>query len=423
MSKTTDEQKTRNQLIAHLASVRGVSREELVAMLERTLREAARRAVRNYQNVDAKIDERGGITCVAHLTVVEKVVDPSLEISLEMARTKFPDAQLGMDVAWDIEVKEFGRIASQLGRQVFTTNLQEAEKRHVVSQFTGREGQLFNGTVSRRDKNGVWVTIENTEALMPPKGCIPGEQYEVGDHVTVLLKSLNPDKGGAGLIVNRSSPEFVVRLFEREVSEIADGTVEIKGVAREPGYRTKIAVSSTQSKVDPVGACVGIRGARVRMIVSELGGEKVDIINWDPDIRIYAENALKPAKLAKVFVEEQEDEKILQVRVAEDQLSLSIGKKGQNARLAAKLLGWKINIERVTAEEPTQEETMEQKIQAAAGVLAEATGVPQETALLLVANGYHSVEGLREATVQELAEIDGVGQEMAEKIVSALAAK
>ena len=181
-------------------------------------------------------------------------------------------------------------------------------------------------------------------------------------------------------------------------------------------------MTSSQPKVDPVGACVGLRGARVRTIVSELGGEKVDIINWDPDIKVYAENALKPAKLAKVFIEEVDGERILQVRVTDDQLSLSIGKKGQNARLAAKLLGWKINIERIAPEEvPQEENSMEQMISQATGLLAQACGIDESIARILVVNGFHSVEGLKEASVEELAEIEGIGEETAAKIVAALA--
>ena len=422
MSKMTEEQKQRGQMIDYLAKQRGISRDELVAMLQRTVREAARKAVRNYLNVDVEIDDKNNITCFAKLTVVEKVVDPSLEIDVAMARTRFPDAKVGDEIAWKIETQDFGRIASQAARQILTMGLQDAEKRHVVSQFTGQEGQLLTGTISRRDKNGVWIDFGNSEGLMPPKAGIPGEQYEVGDHITVLLKTLNPDKPGASLYVTRSSADFVRRLFEREVSEIADGTVEIKGVAREPGYRTKIAVTSSQPKVDPVGACVGLRGARVRTIVSELGGEKVDIINWDPDIKVYAENALKPAKLAKVFIEEVDGERILQVRVTDDQLSLSIGKKGQNARLAAKLLGWKINIERIAPEEvPQEENSMEQMISQATGLLAQACGIDESIARILVVNGFHSVEGLKEASVEELAEIEGIGEETAAKIVAALA--
>ena len=283
MSKMTEEQKQRLQQMDYVAKQHGLTREEMTAMLERAIREAARKAVRNYLNVDVKIDEKGGMACYARLVVVEKVVDPTLEIDLGTALTKVPDAAIGKEILWEVNTKDFGRIAAQAARQFMTTGLQDASKRHVVSQFMGQEGQLLNGSISRRDKNGIWIDFGNAEGLMPPKGCIPGEQYEIGDHLTVLLKTLNPDKPGASLFVTRSSPEFVRRLFEREVSEIADGTVEIKGIAREPGYRSKIAVYSEQAKVDPVGACVGVRGSRVRMIVSELGGEKVDLIKYSDD--------------------------------------------------------------------------------------------------------------------------------------------
>lgn len=421
MSKLMDEQKERIQLIDYLAKARGISREELAAMLGDTIRAAARKAVRNFQNVDVQIDDKMNISCFAKLTVVEKVVDPSLEIDLRTALTKVPGAQIGQEIGWKVETQDFGRIASQAARQVFTMGLQDAEKRHVVSQFTGQEGQLLSGNVSRRDKNGVWIDFGTAEGLMPPKACIPGEQYETGDHITVLLKTLNPDKPGASIFVTRSSPEFVRCLFEREVSEISDGTVEIKGIAREPGYRSKIAVYSSQPKVDPVGACVGMRGARVRTIVSELGGEKVDIINWDPDIKVFAENALKPAKLAKVYVEEIDGEKILQVRVTEDQLSLSIGKKGQNARLAAKLLGWKINIEKISEAEVPQETSMEQMIAQTAEMFAQTCGVDEAIGRILVTNGYHSIDGLREASQEELAGIEGIGPDNAAIIAAAVA--
>lgn len=422
MSKMSEEQSALKQWIEHVAKEHGITRAEIVSMLEHAIREAAKKAVRNYQNVDAKIDDRANIACFAKLTVVETVVDPSLEIDLKLARTKFPAVNAGDEIDWEIQVQNFGRIASQAARQVLAMALHDAEKRHVVSMYKNQEGQLLTGKVARKDKNGVWIDLgNNVEGLMAPKSAIPGETYNEGDTITVLLKTLNSDKPGASLFVTRSSTEFVRKLFEREVSEISDGTVEIKGIAREPGYRTKIAVYSSQEKVDPVGACVGVRGARVRMIVSELGGEKVDIINYSPDIRVFAENALKPAKLAKVFISEQGNEKILEVRVTDDQLSLSIGKKGQNARLAAKLLGWKINIEKLLVEEGPKDPGMAVLMERAAAMLATVTGTDISIGRTLVANGYHSVEGVREATVQDLAELDGIDEATAARIVAAVA--
>ena len=407
------------QTMEYLAKQRGLDITELTELIQKSLREAARKAIQNYQDVDASIDPKtGALSCCAKLTVVETVADPSAEISLGMARTQFPNAELGEVIDWPIKVENFGRIAAQSAKQVITTGLQDAEKRHIVSTFESQEGQLISGTFQRRDKNGIWIDFGNTEGLMPPKGCIPGEEYEPGDIVTVLLRTLNPDKPGPSLYVTRASPDFVRRLFEREVSEIMDGTVVIKAIAREPGYRTKIAVYSEQSKVDPVGACVGLRGARVRAIVNELSGEKVDIINWSPDIRTYVENALKPAKLAKVTVHEAE--KTLDVRVTDDQLSLSIGKKGQNARLAAKLTGWKINIERIEPETNDQSSVFEEQMRQAIDFLAQTCGIDAAAAKVLVENGYHSIEGLREASLDDLIGLEGIDEETARRILAAI---
>ncbi len=407
------------QMMDYVAHQRGIEREELIEMIRKSVREAARRAVTSYDEVDASIDSKtGAITCCAKLTVVEKVENPAAEIDLPMARTLFPSVQLDTVVNWPVKVEDFGRIAAQCARQVLTTGLQDAEKRHIVSAFQGQEGQLLSGTVVRKDRFGVWIDFGTTEGLMAPKNYIPGEEYEIGDPITVLLKTLNPDKPGPSLHVTRSSPDFVKRLFEREVSEIMDGTVVIKGISREPGYRTKIAVHSDLPKVDPMGACVGVRGARVRTIVSELGGEKVDIINWSSDIREYVSNALKPAKLAKISVDEAN--KSLDIRVTEDQLSLSIGKKGQNARLASKLIGWKINIEKLDVQPESAGVSMQAQIQQAVDTLVEACGISEESAMTLVANGYHSVEGLREASFEDLSAIEGITEELAAQITAAV---
>lgn len=407
------------QTMEYVAHSRGIESKELFEMIRKSLREAARKAVHNYDDVDASIDPKtGAITCWARLKVVEEVANSALEISLKDAQEQFPQAQLEETVNWPVKVADFGRIAAQCARQVLTVGLIEAEKRHVVSSFQGQEGQLLNGTILRRDRNGVWISFGATEGLMPPKGYIPGEDYEIGDPITVLLKALNPDKPGASLYVTRSSPEFVRRLFEREVSEIMDGTVVIKAIAREPGYRTKIAVYSEQPKVDPMGACVGVKGVRVRTIVSELGGEKVDIINWSPDIKTYIANALKPAKLAKVMVNEAE--KQLDIRVTDDQLSLSIGKKGQNARLAAKLIGWKINIEKMESVSEPKSVSMADQIRQAVSAIAQSCGIPETAAQVLVANGYHSIEGLREASIEDLEALDGLSADEAAKIAAAV---
>ena len=423
------------QMIEYMAKQRGISNEEMTEMLVKCLREAARKAVQTYQDVDVQINPKSGaIECFARLKVVEKVTDPSAEIDVRIARTKIPGAQAtpvnedGTEgepviVSWPLNVENFGRIAAQAAKQALTTGLQAAEKRHVVSTYRDQEGQLINGVVTRKDRNGVWIDFGDAEGLMPSKAGIPGELYESGDQITVYLRTLNADKPGPSLYVSRSCPEFVRRLFEREVSEIAQGTVVIKAIAREPGYRSKIAVYSEQSNVDPMGACVGRRGDRVRSIVSELGGEKVDIINWSDDIRVYVANALKPAKLSRIDVDEANH--TLNIKVAPDQLSLSIGKKGQNARLAAKLIGWKINIDKEKAVTPADEAAgqyadMQAQIRQAVELFVTQCGVSEEVAMALVGNGYHSIEGLREATVEELSDIDGIDEATAAQLYAAV---
>ncbi len=457
------------QDLEYIAKQRGMDKDEMLTLLTDSVRQAARKAVRNYEYVDATIDpRRGGVSCTARLIVVDNVTydnhaielatartrSPNIaignaidwpviddegrestrrlmvvkevttnarEIELKTALTLFPNARVGQEISWPVKTEDFGRIAAQAAKQVITNGLLNAEKRHVIDIYKDREGQLLTGTVSNRDKNGTWINFGAADGLMPTKWAIPGESYDVGEPITVLLKQLNPDKPGASLYVSRTSPDLVRRLFEREVSEISDGTVEIKGIAREPGYRTKIAVWSEQPKVDPVGACVGVGGARVRTIVSELGGEKVDIINWSEDIKTYVANALKPARLVSVAVDDAH--KKLEIRVADDQLSLSIGKKGQNSRLAAKLLGWNIDIKRV--EKEAEDDTMnslQAQIQQAISLLENACGVDEATAETLVGNGYHSIEGLREATMDDLLTLEGISPETARKIYDAVRA-
>lgn len=410
------------QMMDYVAQQRGLERDELFGMITRSLRESAKRAVLNYEDVDAEIDPKSGaISCWANLDVVEEVTNRASEISLGEALTRFPGITVGERVKWALKTEQFGRIAAQYAKQLLTGGLQAAEKRHVVSTFQNDEGQLITGTVVRRDKSGIWIDFGSTEGLMPHKACSPLDNCEPGYAITALLKSLNPDKPGASLFVTRVSKEFIQRIFEREVSEIKDGTVVIKGIAREPGYRTKIAVYSEQEKVDPVGACVGRHGDRVKRIVDELGGEKVDIINWSPDIREFVTNALKPAKLATVTI--IESEKTLDVRVNEDQLSLSIGKKGQNARLAAKLTGWKINISKLEKNsDSAATNSMQEQIQAAINTITQATGVSESVAEVLVGNGYHSIEGLHEATFDDLEGLDGIDAATALQIVDAVRA-
>lgn len=411
------------QYVEYLAKARGLSKEDIIEAMKNSLRESAKKSVvAGFQNVEVEFDEkRGNFTCYARLVVVEKVMDSRVEISQAMARTQIPNAQLKSEIRWKIDPATLGRISASNAQQYLDNALRELEKKHVLTHYQGLEGQLLSGVVSRVDRNGIYVSFENAEGLMTHKDCIPGEKFEVGEAVRVLLKALNKDKPGPCLQLTRTSPLFVQRLFEREVSEISDGTVVIKGIAREPGYRTKIAVATGEQKVDPIGACVGKRGMRVRTIIDELGGaEKVDIIKWDEDLKTYVANALKPAELAQVQIDEKNHQ--LNVKVTDEMFSLSIGKKGQNSRLAARLLGWNINIDRFVPV-VTHELTMQEQIQQAVEFFVKNLGIDETLAQALVGSGYHSMDGLREASQDDLMAIEGMTAEVAAKISAAAQAK
>ena len=410
------------QFISYLANSRGLSEDKIIEAIKNSVRESAKKsAVLGYQNVEVDYNPRTGISCAAKLVVVDVVRDPRTEIAQAMARTQIPGAKKGDEILWKIDPAKFGRISASNAQQYLQNALTELEKKDVITNFQGMEGQLLIGNVTRIDRTGVYVAVEKAEGLLAHKECIPGEKFEVNDTVTVLLKGLNKDKSGPCLQLTRTGPLFIQRLFEREVSEISDGTVVIKGIAREAGYRTKIAVATDEPKVDPIGACVGRRGMRVTTITGELGGtEKVDIIKWDPDLKTYVANALKPAELATVEIDETKHR--LNVKVTNEMFSLAIGKKGQNSRLAARLLGWDINIDRYVPE-ATHELTMQEQIQLAVQNFVNTLKVPESLAQALVGSGYHSLDGLREATREDLLAVEGMTPEAAEQLLDSLASK
>ncbi|MDD3696387.1 MAG: transcription termination factor NusA, partial [Lentisphaeria bacterium] len=319
---------------------------------------------------------------------------------------------------WEVTPQNFGRIAAQAARQVISQGLRQAEKRNICELYRDQLNQLLNGVVRQIERNEIIIDFGQAEGAMRFQDKLPGEEYQQGDHLTAMLVEINDSNPGPSLYVSRNHPDFVVKLFEREVNEISEGLVEIKAVAREAGYRSKIAVHSSEARIDPVGACVGLRGNRVKTIVRELNGEKIDIVDWSADIRKFAENALKPAKLSSITVEEAN--KTLRIKVAEDQLSLSIGRKGQNARLASKLLGWKIDISKAESEpEETPQDDYETLYQQAVNRIAEACGIQSEQAETLVQNGFNSLEVIVTVNQDDIAELEGIGEELAEHIVRA----
>lgn len=406
-----------NELLAvleYMERERGIERESLIQALESALLSAARKSVVESNDIRINIDrETYDIRAIARKRVVEKVKNSHDEISWARARILNPEVQLGGTVDVEVTPKNFGRIAAQTAKQAIMHKIRQAEKERVFDEYRDSAGDIVSGAVRRFERGDVVVDLGRAEGLMPMRERVPSEEYQVGDRLRAFVLRVDNTPQGAEIILSRSHPNFVRRLFELEVSEISDGTVEVKGIAREAGFRSKIAVHSHDEKVDPVGACVGMRGIRVKNIVRELSGEKIDIVRWSEDIRTFVTNALAPAKLKHVTVVEQEHK--VCVQVDNDQLSLAIGKKGQNARLTAKLTGWKVDIQR----EQTDGGFAEQVANAIAE-LARLEGVGPELAEKLVHGGFASMEGILAADSEDIASLDGFDMDLAAQVHQAV---
>lgn len=393
---------------------KGIKREVLLEAINGAVLSAARKAVGPARELRVEIDPKSGeIKAIAKLIVVEKVENKHDEIAIGQAQKIKADAQLGEEIDVQVTPKDFGRIAAQTAKQAIMQRIRQAEKEMIYDEFKDRAGEIVSGTVRRFERSDVIVDLGKFEAVMPNRERVQTEDYNVGDRIRAYVVAVENGARGPEIIISRSHPNFVRRLFETEVSEIADHTVEIRGIAREAGYRTKIAVFSPNEKVDPVGACVGMRGARVKNIVRELNNEKVDIIRWSPDVKEFVLEALKPAKVKSITLDE--GRKAVQIKVDEDQLSLAIGKRGQNARLTSRLTGWDINI----SKDESAREQFEQNVDKGVHSLARALQVSEELARQLTLNGMNSVEVVTSAEPQDIADVLGCDLEQATAIHSA----
>ncbi len=333
--------------LAEIEREKGISVDVLLEALEAALISAYKRNFGSLQNVRVNIDRSTGeIKVYARKTVVEAVEDDRSEISLDNARERDPKYEIGDIVEIEVTPRDFGRIAAQTAKQVVVQRIREAERGIIFEEFSNREGDIVTGIVQRQDQKNVYIDLGKTEAILGPTEQIPGEEYKQNDRIKTYIVEVKKTTKGPQILVSRTHPGLLKRLFELEVPEIHDGIVELKSVAREAGARSKIAVYSRDENVDPVGACVGPKGMRVQTIVNELKGEKIDIVKWSQESAKFVANALSPAKVLDVRI--FENEKIARVVVPDYQLSLAIGKEGQNARLAAKLTGWKIDIKNET---------------------------------------------------------------------------
>jgi N utilization substance protein A len=379
---------------------KGISRDVLTAAVQEALLSAAKKAVGPARELRVSIEQKSGdIRAYAKLVVAERVISKHDQISVFDARRIKSDAQLGEELEIEVTPTGFGRIAAQFAKQALMQQIRKAEKALIFTEFKDRVGDIISGTVRRFERSDVIIDLGKYEALLPNRERVPTEEYQVGERIRCYVKAVEQLAHGPEIILSRSDSRFVMKLFQLEVSEINDGTIEIKGIAREPGFRTKLAVWTRDEKVDPVGACVGLRGLRVKNIVRELNNEKVDIIRWSPDIRTYLGNALSPAKL-KAF-EIDEANRVAKIIVSEDQLSLAIGKRGQNARLTSRLTGWQVDIE----PEVIVREGFEEKVAKAVEVIASIPGLTREQADVLVHHGFGSLELLLQAEESDLTSI------------------
>ena len=355
--------------IEELEKERGISKEYLLSSLETALVTAYKRNFDSAENVKVNMDENtGDIKVYAVKTVVEEVLDDQLEISLEEAKKENKNAKIGDEVEIEIIPRNFGRIAAQTAKQVIVQKIREVERNMVYTEYNDRKGEIVSGIIQKADGGTIVLDLGKLEGIMPVKDQIPTETYHVNDKIKAYVVSVERGlKGTPQVLVSRSHPDFVRKLFEFEIPEIYEGLIEIKSVARDPGQRCKVAVYSQNENIDPVGSCVGQKGIRIQNVINELHGEKIDVIEWNADPSIFISSALLPAQIMAVDI--KEEEKFAQVIVPDDQLSLAIGKAGQNARLAAKLTGRKIDIKsesqfrQILQEQQNQSEEENEKIE------------------------------------------------------------
>jgi N utilization substance protein A len=400
-----------NRVIEQVSKEKGIDRQIIVRALEEAMLSAAKKTFGHEKAIEAKFNtELGEVELFEIKTVVEHLEDPENQVTLAEARTKLdPEAEVGDQLLAKLPAERFGRIAAQAAKQNIIQRVRDAERDIIYNEFKGRKGELFSGIVQRFEKKNIIVNLGRTDAILPEKEQIPRERYRQGDRIRAFILDVELTSKGPQIVLSRTHPGLLIKLFEQEVPEMYEGIVEVKGAAREPGGRAKIAVTSNDTDVDPVGACVGMRGTRVQAVVQELRGEKIDIVPWTTDPAEYVCRALAPAKVSKIIMDE--DDQAMEVIVPDDQLSLAIGKKGQNVRLASRLTGWKLDVR--------SESEAEDEARRARASLTAIPNVGDVTAELLYQNGFKSAEDLAASEEDSVADIDGIGPERAGAILAA----
>ncbi len=402
-----------NEILDALSQItreKSVDRAMLVETLEMGLASAVRKKHGATADVQVQFNDRSGaLECALRMTVVETVEDPAFQWTVEKARAHQPDAKVGDVITIPLPISEFGRNAIQTAKQVLIQRVREAERDRVFQEYSDKVGQLVRGVVQQVDRGNVIVKLDFSEGLLPAREQIPRSYHRQGDYVRAVVINVDKSAKGPQVILSRTHPDFLRRLFESEVPEIADHIVEVRAVSREAGARSKISVFSTDPRVDAVGSCVGLKGSRVQSIVRELGGERIDIVPWSGDPAVFVSRALAPARVMDAKVVEPEQRMI--VVVADDQLSLAIGKGGQNARLAARLTGWKIDLVSKSEEKKRQEAERASRLEVERLELGEATTEK------LISAGIETVQELVATPLEKLVEIPGIGEKTAEKVL------
>jgi len=416
------------RLIDQVSREKGIDRQTLIHTLEEAIKSAIKKKYGGKLDLDVTFNEEfGELEAFLFKEVAVEVTDPEKQISLEEALQMDPEAQVGDELGVRMDTDTLGRIAAQSAKQVIIQKMKDAEREVVYEEFKGRKGDIVNGIVQRADKSGVIVNLGQAEAVLPSKEQIPREIFRQGDRIRAFVLEVKKISKGPQVILSRTHPHFLIKLFLFEVPEIGDGVVSIINAAREPGSRAKIAVISKNPDVDPVGACVGMKGSRVQNVVQELRGERIDIIPWNMDPAKFVVNALAPAIISKVIIDQSN--RNMEVIVADDQLSLAIGRHGQNVRLASELVGWSLNIftaeqwqkhqeEASAATEPAPASLAENLPDDEPATLEDVPGIGEKMIEALKEAGFDSVEKIANATVEDLTPVKGLGTIKAEKIVA-----
>jgi len=399
------------QVAEAVARDKGIEAEEVLEAMEQAIQKAARSRYGHENDVRAEIDRKSGeIRLARYQEVADPIENEATQITLEEARQRNPDAEIGDFLAESLPPVDFGRIAAQTAKQVIVQKVREAERARQYNEYKDRVAEIVNGIVKRVEFGNVTVDLGRAEAVLRRDEIIPRESFRPGDRVRAYIYDVRAETRGPQIFLSRTHPQFMAKLFGQEVPEIYDGIIEIKSVARDPGSRAKIAVLSNDSSIDPVGACVGMRGSRVQAVVGELQGEKIDIIQWSPDPATFIVNALAPAEVAKVVLDE--DANRIEVVVPDEQLSLAIGRRGQNVRLASQLTGWDIVI--LTEEE--ESERRQEEFRNRSQMFMDALEVDDVLAHLLVAEGFTSIEEVAFVPFEDLLSIEGFDEDLAEEL-------